>query len=56
MFKKPCPNHKFPVKHTLEECKTLRKYFTKLGAIQEEEEKEEKTPKETPGTTSSFRG
>ena len=31
MLKKPCPYHQGPVKHTLEECTMLRRYYAKLG-------------------------
>jgi hypothetical protein len=31
MLKKTCPYHKGPVKHTLEECDMLRRYFNKVG-------------------------
>ena len=31
MLKKPYPYHQGPVKHTLEECTMLRRYYTKLG-------------------------
>jgi hypothetical protein len=31
MLKEPCPYHQGPVKHTLEECVMLRRYFHKVG-------------------------
>jgi hypothetical protein len=31
MFKESCPYHRGPVKHTLEECDMLRRYFNKDG-------------------------
>jgi hypothetical protein len=31
MLKESCPNHRGPVKHTLEECDMLRRYFNKAG-------------------------
>ena len=31
MLKKPCPYHQGPVKHTLEECSMLWRYYAKLG-------------------------
>ena len=31
MLKKPYPYHQGPVKHTLEECTMLRRYYAKLG-------------------------
>jgi hypothetical protein len=31
MFKESCPYHHGPVKHTLEECVMLRRYFHKAG-------------------------
>jgi hypothetical protein len=31
MLKEPCPYHRGPVKHTLEECDMLRRYFIKAG-------------------------
>jgi hypothetical protein len=31
MLKESCPYHRGPVKHTLEECDTLRRYFIKAG-------------------------
>ena len=30
MLKKPCPYHQGPVKHALEECTMLRRYYAKL--------------------------
>ena len=31
MLKESCPYHRGPVKHTLEECDMLRRYFIKAG-------------------------
>ena len=31
MLKKPCPYHQGPVRHALEDCTMLRRYYTKLG-------------------------
>jgi hypothetical protein len=31
MLKEWCPYHRGPVKHTLEECDMLRRYFIKAG-------------------------
>jgi hypothetical protein len=31
MLNESCPYHKGPVKHTLEECDMLRRYFNKAG-------------------------
>jgi hypothetical protein len=31
MLKESCPYHQGPVKHTLEECVMLRRYFHKVG-------------------------
>jgi hypothetical protein len=28
MIKKPCPYHKTPVNHTLEQCDMLKKYYS----------------------------
>jgi hypothetical protein len=35
MLKESCPYHKGPVKHTLEECVMLRRYFHKVGPLAE---------------------
>jgi hypothetical protein len=35
MLKKSCPYHQGPVKHTLEECVMLRRYFHKAGPLAE---------------------
>jgi hypothetical protein len=31
MLKESCPYHRGPIKHTLEECDMLRRYFIKVG-------------------------
>jgi hypothetical protein len=36
MLKEPCPYHQGPVKHTLEECVMLRRYFHKAGPLAED--------------------
>jgi hypothetical protein len=36
MLKESCPYHKGPVKHTLEECDMLRRYFNKAGPSTED--------------------
>jgi hypothetical protein len=35
MLKESCPYHKGPIKHTLEECDMLRRYFNKTGPLAE---------------------
>jgi hypothetical protein len=35
MLKESCPYHRGPVKHTLEECDMLRRYFNKAGPTTE---------------------
>jgi hypothetical protein len=35
MLKESCPYHRGPVKHTLEECDMLRRYFNKVGPPEE---------------------
>jgi hypothetical protein len=35
MLKESCPCHRGPVKHTLEECDMLRRYFNKAGPLAE---------------------
>jgi hypothetical protein len=32
MPKKPCPYHKTPVNHTLEQCDMLKKYYSRVTA------------------------
>jgi hypothetical protein len=36
MLKESCPYHKGPIKHTLEECDMLRRYFNKVGPSAED--------------------
>jgi len=38
MLKKPCPYHRGPTKHTLEECTVLRRYYTDIIAKKSAEE------------------
>jgi len=38
MLKKPCPYHRGPTKHTLEECTVLRRYYTDIIAKEGAEE------------------
>jgi hypothetical protein len=35
MLKESCPYHRGPIKHTLEECDMLRRYFNKAGPLAE---------------------
>jgi hypothetical protein len=42
MLKKPCPYHKGPTKHTLEECTMMRRYFSQGDQAKDNAEK--KTP------------
>jgi hypothetical protein len=46
MLKESCPYHRGPVKHTLEECDMLWRYFNKAGPRQQQEggDKEEEFP------------
>ena len=39
MLKKPCPYHQFPVKHALEECTMLWRYYAKLGLLDDDAKK-----------------
>jgi hypothetical protein len=32
MLKKPCPYHKTPVNHTLQQCNILKKYYSRAAA------------------------
>jgi hypothetical protein len=41
MLKKPCPYHKTPVNHTLEQCDILKKYYSR-AAVKEGEAKKER--------------
>ena len=38
MLKKPCPYHRGPTKHTLEECTVLRRFYTGIVAKEDAEE------------------
>jgi hypothetical protein len=42
MLKKPCPYHRGPTKHTLEECTMMRHYFCQGG--QPKDDTKKKTP------------
>jgi hypothetical protein len=42
MLKKPCPYHRGPMKHTLEECTMMRHYFSR--GSQPKDDAEKKTP------------
>jgi hypothetical protein len=39
MLKKPCPYHKTPVNHTLEQCDMLRKYYSRITVKEDEAKK-----------------
>jgi hypothetical protein len=40
MLKKPCPYHKTPVNHTLEQCDMLNKYYSRAAAKDGEAKKD----------------
>jgi hypothetical protein len=40
MLKKPCPYHKTPVNHTLEQCNMLKKYYSRAAAKDGEAKKD----------------
>jgi hypothetical protein len=40
MLKKPCPYHKTPVNHTLEQCDMLKKYYSRAAAKEGEANKD----------------
>jgi hypothetical protein len=40
MLKKPCPYHKTPVNHTLEQCDMLKKYYNRVAAKEDEAKKD----------------
>jgi hypothetical protein len=40
MLKKPCPYHKMPVNHTLEQCDMLKKYYSRAAAKEGEAKKD----------------
>jgi hypothetical protein len=41
MLKKPCPYHKMPVNHTLEQCDMLKKYYSRAAVKDSEAKKDE---------------
>jgi hypothetical protein len=41
MLKKPCPYHKTPVNHTLEQCDMLKKYYSRAAAKDGEAKKDD---------------
>jgi hypothetical protein len=45
MLKEPCPYHKGPTKHNLEDCHMLRRYFESLG-IKKDDKKEDPMEKD----------
>jgi hypothetical protein len=40
MLKKPCPYHKAPVNHTLEQCYLLKRYYSRTAAKDDEAKKD----------------
>jgi hypothetical protein len=40
ILKKPCPYHKTPVNHTLEQCDMLKKYYSRVAAKEDEAKKD----------------
>jgi hypothetical protein len=45
MLKESCPYHRGPIKHTLEECDMLRRYFNKAGPSAEDDKDHDKDKK-----------
>jgi hypothetical protein len=48
MLKKPCPYHKTPVNHTLEQCDMLKKYYSR-AAVKDGEAKKDSVDGDTSG-------
>jgi hypothetical protein len=40
MLKKPCPYHKMPINHSLEQCDMLKKYYSRAAAKEGEAKKD----------------
>jgi hypothetical protein len=40
MLKKPCPYHKTPVNHTLEQCDMLKRFYGRAAAKDDEAKKD----------------
>src|SRR6185369_15047339 len=40
MLKKPCPYHRWPVNHTLEQCGMLHKYYNRIARKDEDKSKD----------------
>jgi hypothetical protein len=53
MLKESCPYHRGPIKHTLEECGMLRRYFIKAGPSTEGD-KDQGNNKKVGGTEEEF--
>jgi hypothetical protein len=54
MLKKPCPYHKGPTKHTLEECTMMRRYFSWGGQPKDDAEKKATDAQEGDGKDEGF--
>jgi hypothetical protein len=54
MLKKPCPYHKGPTKHTLEECTMMRRYFSRGGQPKDDAEKKAADAQEGDGKDEGF--
>jgi hypothetical protein len=55
MLREPCPYHQGPVKHTLEECVMLRRYFYKAGPPAEDSKGHDNNKKGATREKSSWR-
>jgi hypothetical protein len=40
MLKKPCPYHKTPINHTLEQCDMLKKYYSRVTTKENDAKKD----------------
>jgi hypothetical protein len=54
MLKKPCPYHRGPTKHTLEECTMMRRYFSRGGQPKDDAKKKVADAQEGDGKDNGF--
>jgi hypothetical protein len=54
MLRKPCPYHKGPTKHTLEECTMMQHYFSRCGQPKDDAENKAANTQEGDGKDDGF--